>query len=746
MTKFNDSSIGSRLMLLVGIFLLGFALLCLFSFHTLDRVKINGPLYAHIIQNHLVIQDILPPPLYMVESRLNALQMLKAAEDGVDRKTLAGMAAQAAQLRNKYEQRYRYWMSNLPAGDPLTQILSSSHDTALRYYRAQDEHFLPALLAGSLKEAEKVDAAVLEPEFQAHRALIEKAVTVATGYAQRDENTAAKTISRSIIWLFVIGAVAGVIILLVSLSISRSISLPLAELSRAAIALSEGRLDTMLTSRAGARTEMGTLFQAFNKMATQLTAVITQLRASETKYRIVADNTFDWEFWRDPQGNYIYSSPSCQRITGYPPEEFARDQNFIISITHPDDRSAFDEHHRLALRPDSPPVSRFGYRLVAADGSERWIDHVCCPVFDESGRFLGKRGTNRDVTEQKKAEEQLVKAKEQAEEANKTKSAFISAMSHELRTPLNAIMGYSQILMRDSSLDATQHTQLKVIADNGQYLLSLINDILEIGKEQEESALEQIDFDLPALIGQVLDISRGAAEEKGLAFRYLAATRLPGRVHGDERKLRQVLLNLLDNAVRYTGDGGVTLRVTYHGERPGLLVCEVIDTGIGIETDNLEEIFEPFTQLGRKGGAREGAGLGLTVAHHLVSSMSGKLDVKSEPGRGSSFRLEIPLSAVAEGGVPVAASVVVEAAEGPTHGYQYRASEVPPPEMLHELYELAKLGDIRRIRLWAEKMMETSACHRFAEEVRELAGGFKAKAITALVARYLPAESRNEKG
>ena len=745
MTRFIDMTIARRLMLLVGIFLLGFTLLCLFSFHTLDQVKIKGPIYSQIIQNHEVIQDILPPPLYMVESRLKALQMLKAAEHGADRKTLAAMAAQAAQLSNEYEQRYRYWVARLPAGDPLTRTLSSSHEKAVSYYKAQAEKFLPAIMAGSIKEAEKVDAAVLEPKFREHRALMERAVAIAAEHAQRDENIAAKTISRSTIWLFVIGAVSAAVILLVSLLISSSISLPLADLSRAAHAFSKGKLDTVRSSRVSANTELGTLFQAFNTMAAQLSAMITQVRASETKYRIVADNTFDWEFWRDPQGEYIYSSPSCRKITGYGPEDFSRDQNFLLGIMHPDDRFAFHEHQRLTLRPDSPPVCRTQFRILAANGDERWIDHVCCPVFDESGSFLGKRGTNRDITEQKKAEDQLVEAKEQAEAANKAKSAFISAMSHELRTPLNAVMGYTEILMRDSTLDATQQAQLKVMAANGQYLLSLINDILEIGQEPEKIKLEETAFDLPALIAQVFDVSRQAAEEKGLPFGYLAETQLPAMVRGDERKFRQILLNLLDNAVRYTREGSVTLRVSYTEERSGLLACEVIDTGIGIEADKLGEIFEPFTQLGRKGGAREGAGLGLAVAHHLVSLMRGTLEVKSEPGLGSTFRLEISLPAVAEGVVPVA-TTVVEAAEGPA-GASYQTWEVPPPQMLQELYELAKLGDMRGIRLWSENMMETATSYRrFAEEVRELAGGFKAKAITALVARHLTSEGCNPRG
>jgi signal transduction histidine kinase/ActR/RegA family two-component response regulator len=248
-----------------------------------------------------------------------------------------------------------------------------------------------------------------------------------------------------------------------------------------------------------------------------------------------------------------------------------------------------------------------------------------------------------------KAHDELREAKDAAEAADRTKSEFLANMSHELRTPLNAILGYAQLLSRQESLSVEQSRQVEVMRSSGEHLLALINDILDVGKiEAQRMELEEHPFNLALLMHQVLNITGVNAEGKGLQFRYEAVGELPEYLKGDERKLRQVLLNLLSNAVKYTPRGSVTLKVGYLGEGAGLFWCEVIDTGIGIASERIDTIFEPFIQLGSSRQVSEGTGLGLTITKRLAGLMRGRVGVESEPGQGSTFRLEVPLSRVTD--------------------------------------------------------------------------------------------------
>ena len=238
---------------------------------------------------------------------------------------------------------------------------------------------------------------------------------------------------------------------------------------------------------------------------------------------------------------------------------------------------------------------------------------------------------------------ELTTAKERAEFANQAKNTFLASMSHELRTPLNAILGYTQILCHETNITDKQRQQLGIMRASGEHLLTLINEILDLGKiEAQQMELAKSPFYLPELLQQVLEITRFKADEKRLAT-YYEADVLPDYVCGDERKLRQVLLNLLNNAVKYTPRGGVTLRARYDPTDGGWLQCEIADTGIGIPANKLEAIFEPFTQLARDSQGREGAGLGLTITRRLVALMGGRLNVESRIGQGSMFRFSLPL-------------------------------------------------------------------------------------------------------
>jgi len=239
---------------------------------------------------------------------------------------------------------------------------------------------------------------------------------------------------------------------------------------------------------------------------------------------------------------------------------------------------------------------------------------------------------------------ELQKAKIEAENANRAKSTFLANMSHELRTPLNGILGYSQILTKDESLKNKQKEAVTVIKRSGDYLLTLINDILDISKiEAGRIELHISDFNFPAFLQNVSELFEMRARQKGIAFVYEPLTDIPDGVRGDEKRLRQILINLLSNAVKFTEKGGVALKVGYHGDK---MRFQIEDTGIGIAQEELETIFIPFQQLSDLNHKAEGTGLGLSITKTLVNMMEGELHVESTLGKGSLFWVEVDLPAV----------------------------------------------------------------------------------------------------
>lgn len=241
---------------------------------------------------------------------------------------------------------------------------------------------------------------------------------------------------------------------------------------------------------------------------------------------------------------------------------------------------------------------------------------------------------------------ELQQAIQAADQANRAKSEFLATMSHELRTPLNGILGYVQILSKDRDLNSKQQQGLSIIQHSGEHLLTLINDILDISKiEAKRMELSLSPFSLIDMLDSISGIIQIRAEQKNLSFRYEALSELPPAVYGDEVRLRQVLLNLLGNAVKFTDHGGVLLKVGYHEEK---IRFQVEDTGIGISQEALRVIFQPFRQGNKQSRATlvEGTGLGLAISNQLVNLMGGRLQVKSQVGEGSIFWFELVLPGV----------------------------------------------------------------------------------------------------
>ncbi|PKM43056.1 MAG: hypothetical protein CVV05_16045 [Gammaproteobacteria bacterium HGW-Gammaproteobacteria-1] len=239
--------------------------------------------------------------------------------------------------------------------------------------------------------------------------------------------------------------------------------------------------------------------------------------------------------------------------------------------------------------------------------------------------------------------EELRLARDAAEAANKAKSAFLANMSHELRTPLNAILGFSQMLRQESDLNATQRENIDIINNSGEHLLKLINDVLEIAKiEAGKLQLESSTFDLHGLVRDVTDMMRQRAQQKGLRLLLDQASEFPRYIRGDEARLRQVLINLVGNAVKFTDEGGITVRLGVRANTRQHLLIEVEDSGPGISASDQKHLFTPFVQL-TEGMTHGGTGLGLSIVRQYVQLMGGTITVDSTPGRGSLFLVDLPL-------------------------------------------------------------------------------------------------------
>ncbi|MDD4930255.1 MAG: ATP-binding protein [Gallionella sp.] len=238
---------------------------------------------------------------------------------------------------------------------------------------------------------------------------------------------------------------------------------------------------------------------------------------------------------------------------------------------------------------------------------------------------------------------QLEKARDEAEAANRAKSVFLANMSHELRTPLNAILGFSTMMQKDAQFPENQLRNLEIINRSGEHLLSLINDVLDMAKiDAGRVQLEENPFDLGGMVRDVTDMMSVRAHDKDLQLVVDQSSAFPRYIIGDEARLRQMLINLIGNALKFTKKGGITLRLGTKQNAVAHLVIEVADTGCGIAPEDQQRIFDPFVQLGEQGDSK-GTGLGLTITRQFVQLMGGQLSLDSTPGKGSLFRIELPL-------------------------------------------------------------------------------------------------------
>lgn len=378
-------------------------------------------------------------------------------------------------------------------------------------------------------------------------------------------------------------------------------------------------------------------------------AVERALHDSEQQYRTLIGNLPGVAFrclW-DARWTPLYISDHIRDLTGWEPADFMSGSISLAELIHDDDERRSDREMRRAAQEGVSYALE--YRIRHRQGHWRWVEETATPVSDDAGNIRWIDGILLDITDRHLMETEVHMARQQAEESVKAKSAFLANMSHEIRTPMNAIIGFTELVL-ESPLTPSQTRNLGIVHSSARTLLGLLNDILDTAKlDSGTTQLEQRNFSLRRLCEQIVATQSLLAGRKALQLVLHYHVDVGDYFVGDPLRLQQVILNLVNNAVKFTEKGKVTVRVRPARRRQGVRIY-IEDTGVGIPRDRLDRIFEPFSQVDSSVTRRYGGtGLGTTIARQLVELMGGTIRVASQEGEGTSFRLFLPLRQGIEG-------------------------------------------------------------------------------------------------
>jgi PAS domain S-box-containing protein len=386
------------------------------------------------------------------------------------------------------------------------------------------------------------------------------------------------------------------------------------------------------------------LVLGMDRDATAIMRAERALRESEERWQLAVagsdEGVWDWNVADDT----VWYSPRWKSILGFNDEEIPNRRDSWLSRMHPDDRIRVQTELQAYIDQQAD-LYRAHYRMRHKDGSWRWILARGRAHFDASGRPVRMLGTHIDITHQKQIEAELRKAKEEAEAADRAKSDFLAVMSHEIRTPMNGVIGFTNLLL-DTQLNSEQRDWLLTIRSSGESLVTLINDILDFSKiESGHMELDQHPVPVRRCIEEVLDLLWSKASEKKIELLHWIDEGVPEWIITDGTRLRQVLVNLIGNAIKFTAEGEVEVRISMdppvNGDAPHLWFS-VRDTGGGIPADRVDRLFKPFSQADSSTTRRfGGTGLGLAISRRLVQLLGGEIELASTSEQGSCFRFSI---------------------------------------------------------------------------------------------------------
>lgn len=459
--------------------------------------------------------------------------------------------------------------------------------------------------------------------------------------------------------------------------------------------------------------------------------VANALRESEVRYRSIVENTSDLIAILSMDGTFIYASPNYADTLGYDPAELVGHP--WAPLIHPDDLPMLTQFAEQITHTNISMTSP-EYRVRTQQGEWRWYDSAAACVRDSDGNPLYLVSIGRDISDRIHTEETLRRAKESAESANQAKSSFLRTMSHELRTPLNGILGFAQALQKTPHLPANHYEGLRVIQQSGDHLLGLIEELLDFSRlEAQRMELHPTAFNLNEMLDGITAFFEPRARQKGIAFHTDIHLNPHESLWGDPQRLRQVLINLIGNAIKFTDHGHITLRVTPHPPLPSpTLHFEIQDTGIGIAERDIETIFQPFLQISHPRRHREGTGLGLAISQKLIDMMGGTLQVESTPGQGSRFWFDLSFTPAAPHPSPLPDDVSFDQRKGydTAEPFSDDARVVPDKGAIADLQGLARIGDIQGIITYLDTLDHNAPDVRpFTHQIRTLAQTFQVRKI-----------------
>ena len=362
-----------------------------------------------------------------------------------------------------------------------------------------------------------------------------------------------------------------------------------------------------------------------------LKSIKAALQANEEKFRTVADYTYDWEYWISDKGTFNYISPSCKRITGYDVVEFEENNELLLNITHPDDKSMLQEH--LQNEHDVLDVAHLDFRIITKEGEERWISHYCQPVYDRDGKFQGRRGSNRDISDRKQIEAELI-------EHGEVIKQFANTVSHDLKNPAISIYGLVKILkekhrdMPAEKFDAFC-SQIMINAEQISLLAEDINTYLSI----REAPLHLSTFDFKQICKATREEFSPLLKAQNILCREPVSKMK--RIRADKQALLRILRNLVDNAIKYGGDDLSEISIQYE-ESDTHHIVSVQNNGICIPSGDCETIFDTFNRGSCVSeSTRKGTGLGLAIVRGIAKQHKGSAWVTSAKNGKTIFYVSI---------------------------------------------------------------------------------------------------------